>query len=174
LTIAISINGPSYAISSSTCAAGVTAGNSCMLQIQFSPVGVGERNDSLTLTTNGTTNPVVSLVGTAAGVGPLYPSLQFGSLPLGTYGTTEVLPLTILNVGVAGTVTLTESINGPSYKILTTAQNTCMAGITAGESCVLPVEFDPAAVGPHDDFLTLTPSSGSTPSTVRLRGIATP
>ena len=63
-------------------------------------------------------------------------------------------------------------INGPSYKILTTSQNTCLAGINAGQSCILPVEFDPVAVGNHNDHLTLTPSGGAAPSTVYLHGTA--
>ena len=93
--------------------------------------------------------------------------LDFGTIP---FGTTEMLLLTINNIGVAGTVTIGTQINGPSYKILTTSQNTCLAGISAGQSCTLPVEFDPVAVGNHNDHLTLTPSSGARPpgSTFRV------
>ena len=83
-----------------------------------------------------------------------------------------MLLLTINNIGVAGTVTIGTKINGPSYKILTGPRNTCLGGITAGHSCTLPVEFDPVAVGNHDDVLTLTPSRRRPPSTVYLHGIA--
>jgi hypothetical protein len=69
-------------------------------------------------------------------------------------------------------VTIGTAIDGPSYEILTTAQNTCLAGITAGQSCVLPVQFSPTSVGGHDHVLTLSPSSGAAPSTVGLNGIA--
>src|SRR5271163_1145291 len=116
-------------------------------------------------------SPKPALIGTlgkTSGVGPTVTSLQFGTI---AYGATEVLPLTITNHGVAGKVTLTESINGPSYKVLKTAQNTCLAGITEGQSCTLPVEFDPVSVAPHDDILTLTPSAGAV-SIVALQGTA--
>jgi hypothetical protein len=95
--------------------------------------------------------------------------LQFGTIPLGT---TEVLTLTITNIGVPGTVMLATTISGPTYKILTTKQNTCLAGITAGQSCTLPVEFDPLEVGPHSEHLTLAPGAGAAPSTVGLKGTA--
>ncbi len=88
------------------------------------------------------------------GVGAETSSLQFGTIP---FGSTEVLPLTITNIWVPGTVTVRTAINGPSYKILTTSQNTCQAGISAGQTCTLPVEFSPATAGVHGDILTLTP-----------------
>ena len=151
LTIAPKINGPSYKITSSSC-----AGNSCTLQVEFLPVAVGGHGDILTLNANGSSNPTVGLHGIASGVGTeMETPLQFGTIPSGT---TEVLLLTINNIGVAGTVTIGTKINGPSYKILTTSQNTCLGGITAGHSCNLPVEFDPVAAGSHDDVLTLTPT----------------
>ena len=170
LAVVPSINGPSYTITGNSCAGGVTAGDSCTLHIQFNPVTVGDHDDILTLTTNGPTNPSVALKGLAGGVGAtLQGALQFGTIP---YGTTEVLPLTIYNYGVTGTVFVGTSINGPSYKILTTSQNTCLAGIRAGQTCTLPVEFDPVAVGLHDDILTLTPTGGAAATTVSLKGRA--
>ncbi len=93
--------------------------------------------------------------------------LEFGTIP---FGSTETLLLTISNDRVPGTITIGTKINGPSYKILTNSQNTCLAGISAGQNCTLPVEFDPVAVGNHDDFLTLTPTGGAAPSTVSLHG----
>ena len=99
LTISPSINGPSYIISGSTCTGGVTAGNSCTLQVQFSPVTIGSHVDILTLQTNGLTNPIVTLHGKAYGVGVKTEGpLEFGTI---AFGSTKVLPLTITNVGMA-------------------------------------------------------------------------
>jgi sugar lactone lactonase YvrE len=170
LTIATSINGPSYKIASSTCGAGVAASSSCALQVEFAPVAIGPHYDALTLQTNGPTNPTVSLQGHASGVGTeMESALQFGTIP---FGSTKVLPLTVTNYGVSGTVTVGTSINGPSYKVLANAQNTCLAGIASGQSCILPIQFDPAAVGAHNDILTLTPSAGAAPSQVHIDGTA--
>jgi hypothetical protein len=149
--------------------AGISAGQSCTLPIKFDPVVVGYHDDILTLTPSSVAVSMVKLDGFASGVGTkMQTSLQFGTIP---FGATEVLPLTITNYGVPGTVLVGTSINGPSYRVLTTTQNTCRAGIGAGQSCILPIEFDPVAVGYHDDILTLTPSSGAV-SMVKLDGIA--
>ena len=168
LTVGPSV-GPNYTITGDTCGAGVAAGNSCQLQIELSPATVGVKNGTLTLTTNGATNPTVSLLAKSSGVGATVTALKFGTI---TYGSTEVLPLTIRNQDIAGSPTLTFKISGPSYTILTTAQNTCMAGVPTGSTCVLPVQLDPPGVGTPMDLLTVTASSG-TVSTVSLDGVVT-
>lgn len=139
--------------------------------VEFAPVAVGGHGDILTIHTNGSANPTVALHGVASGVGAeIEVPLQFNSIPLGT---TKTMLLTIYNVGVPGTVTFSTKINGPSYKIQTTSQNTCLAGIMPGHSCTLPVLFDPLSLGEHDDILTLTPTGGAAaPSTVHLHGSA--
>jgi lysophospholipase L1-like esterase len=168
LTVAPTINGASYKISSSTCGAGVTAGNSCTLQVQFAPAAVGTRNDTLTLQTNGSTNPTVSLQGLASGIGVENEGpLQFGTIPVGT---TEALPLTITNVGVAGKVTV-KLYTGPSYTF-PAATNGCLAGISSGQSCQVTILYNPVGTGLHVDVLTITPNAGAAASTIYLVGAA--
>ncbi|AXC16288.1 hypothetical protein ACPOL_7096 (plasmid) [Acidisarcina polymorpha] len=75
-------------------------------------------------------------------------TLQFGSI---AYSTSSTLPLTITNIS-GGTLTLAPSINGPSYTI---ASSTCLAGVAAGKSCTLRVEFAPVSDGNHNDIRTL-------------------
>ncbi len=172
--------GPSYKIlttSQNTSMAGITAGQSCVLPIQFAPVSVGVKNDILTLTSSsGGATSTVGLMGVSSGVnagGPLSATptpLQFGTVP---FGTKETLPLTVTNNSVApGTIFVGATINGPSYAVLTTSQNTCQAGIAAGQSCILPIQFSPVAVGFKDDILILTPNNGGPPSTVSLMGVS--
>ncbi len=95
--------------------------------------------------------------------------LQFADI---STGATAVLPLTITNFGLPGTVTVGTSINSASYTVLNTTQNTCLAGITAGQSCILPVEFNPSSAGDYSGLLTLTPSAGPAPALVSLNGSA--
>ena len=115
------------------------------------------------------TSLTATITGTGSAVVANLTTLNFGTI---AFGTTEVLTLTITNYGVVGSITVGTAINGPSYKILTTSQNTCLAGIKAGQSCVLPVQFEPVSAATHDDILTLTPSGGVAASTVSLKGIA--
>jgi uncharacterized repeat protein (TIGR03803 family) len=170
LTVAPSINGHSYTISGSTCTAGVAAGGTCILEVEFAPAAVGYHDDILTLTTNGSTNPTVSLKAIAEGVGVTEAELTL-RYPTIASGATEILQLEIHNFGVPGTIFVTTNINGPSYKVLTIPENTCLAGVPPGEVCILPVEFDPVSVGEHDDILALTPDEGVA-TTIQLKGIA--
>jgi hypothetical protein len=166
-----------YKVTSNTCA-DVTSTGSCSLQIEFSPTSITNYDDLLTLQTNGATNPTVNLVGASVGLSVLGGvsggTLKFGSV---SSGSTEVLPLTVTNVRLPGTVTIGTAITvratthpTTTYKILTTAQNTCLAGITAGQSCTLPIEFAPTSSGVHDDVLTLTPSAGGGSTNLWLIG----
>ena len=167
LTVDPSINGQSFVITGNTCAAGLTAGESCTLELKFSPVIVGPHDDLLTLLTNGSTSPVVKMKGVASGVGTAIRVLNFGTVPAYTK---SVVPLTITNFDVPGTVTIGTAISGNSFTILTDG-NTCMAGITAGQSCNLPVEFLANSVGTHNEQLTLTPSGGAAASVVHLDAV---
>ncbi len=165
-----------YSVAGNNCAGQFLPGSGCTLQVQFSPMSISANHDDvLTVQTNGG-NPTVNLVGAAIGLsvfgGIDGAPLKFGSV---ASGATEVLSLTITNVGLPGTVTVGTAIkSGPyttsPYTILTTAENTCLAGIAAGQTCVLPVEFAPTSSGTHDDLLTLTPSAGGGKTTVWLVG----
>jgi hypothetical protein len=165
-------SGPSYAIlttSQNTCQAGIAAGQSCVLPVQFSPTSAAVHNGTITITAGSEAPIVVQALGSGASLTTNTATLQFGTIE---YGATSVLLLTVTNPGIPGTVTIGTSINGPSYTILTTAQNTCQAGIASGQSCVLPVQFTPSSTGTHNDVLSLTASGGGSPITVQLNGTA--
>jgi hypothetical protein len=178
LTIVTSISGSSnYKVTGSTCEPGVTAGNSCTLQVEFTPTSIATHDAVLTVSTNAG-NATVGLAGTGSGLTVLGGvnglSLEFGTV---SNSSTKVVPLTVTNVGLPGTVTVGTAITvgttktpTTTYQVLTTSQNTCLAGITARQSCVLPIEFAPTSSGTHDDLLTLTPNTGTGPTTVWLLG----
>jgi hypothetical protein len=101
------------------------------------------------------------------GSAPQEQSLQFGNLAIGT---TEVLPLTIKNVGVAGSPTVMFGFGNPSYTVL--PGSSCVTvGVSAGNTCTVQVQFAPVTVGGHNHNLTVIPSVGAT-STVKLLGSA--
>jgi hypothetical protein len=168
----------SYSIASNDCGPGLTSGNSCAVQVQFSPTSISANHDDLlTLQTNGG-NLTVNLVGAANGLSVLGGvsggSLHYGSI---SAGSTKVLMLTVTNVGLPGKVTVgtavtigTAATPTTTYTVLATSQNTCLAGIAAGQSCTLPVEFAPTSSGTHDDLLTLTPSTGGGSTNLWLIG----
>ena len=179
LTVATAFSGSSnFSIAGNTCGAGVTSGNSCTLQVRFAPTSIATHDGLLTVQTNGSAHPTVNLVESVRGLsvfgGANYAPLQFGTV---SSGSTEVLQLTVTNIGIPATLTVGTAITVRSttyptitYTVLTTAQNTCLAGIASGQSCTLPVEFAPTSSGTHDDLLTLTPSAGGGSTSVWLLG----
>ncbi len=174
LTIAPSINGAAFTVlaAGNTCSGGITAGHSCSMTLQFSPLWIGHNTNILTLRTNGTSNPSVTLTGLGSGgTGPTTAQMSFWPIPVGA---STVLPLTIINYGDnRTTATITTSV-GVGYSVLT-AGNTCLAGIAYGESCTLPVRFSPTIVGPQNQLLTVTATASGvgTVSSVHLFGIGT-
>jgi hypothetical protein len=169
VTLSPVINGPSFTVppSENGCPAVIPAGHSCSFSVRFLPRTYGGHTDTLTLADPEVNVPTIQLTGQTLGVGAEIGLLNFGTIP---NGTTAILSVPVVNYAVAKNVTFSTSINGPSFKVLT-AGNTCLSGVTAAQQCTIPVEFSPAAVGGHKDFLTITASSGDV-SVVTLKGIA--
>ncbi len=95
------------------------------------------------------------------------PSLNFGSIPLGT---TRTLPLAITNIGNEPLV-LTPSFESASYKILKSASGGCPSSIAVGQTCTLQIQFSALTAGAHRIDLTLG-SNGAPDAVVPLQGIA--
>ena len=173
LTFTTTIDAPNYKVlsnSGNTCSAGIPAGQSCTLQVEFDPAGVGLHTDRLTLTSNLGGIQIVNLRGLAAGVGPAYEgSLQFGSVHIGL---TNTLPMIIENFGMPGSPTVTASIRGTGYK-LEPGSSCTTTGVAAGQVCIFNITFEPDALGPDDTPITITPSKGVA-STIFLEGTGTP
>jgi hypothetical protein len=170
LTLFPSMNAQSFTIAESTCGIGLPSGQSCTLAVQFSPVTIATHLDTLTLDTNTSVNPAVALRGVATGISVSSPALQFGTI---FYGSTAILPLTLTNHGVPGTVTITPDFTNNGRVSYDEARGgTCNEGIASGESCILPVEFNPDGIGQHNALLTLVPSGGAAATTIGLHGTA--
>jgi hypothetical protein len=175
LTIGPSTASQDYKVTGSTCAGGITTG-SCVLQVEFNPTMIGSHPDTLTLATNGPTNPGISLTGTAAGVSAsslngveqLSPITSVGFGTIYFPSTSNVEELYIYEVGLSGPVTAQLSIDGPDYKI--TANRCSTSGVTQ-YGCYVAIEFSPLTLGGHYEHLTITPSVGA-PSTIELIGTA--
>jgi hypothetical protein len=174
-TLAESISGANFSISSTgkTCTSSLAGGASCVLPVQYTANTLGAANGTLTLTTTGAGNPAVPgipLSGTATTDTSVTPTtLPFGTI---THGTKKVLNVTVKNVGTISSLTVTSTpITGTgasAYSVLA-AGNTCGSGVTPGNSCTLPVQFDPAAAQAYSATLTVNTNGGTNP-TVSLTG----
>jgi hypothetical protein len=169
LTVTSAISGTGAAdfsvlTTGNTCTSGVAPGKTCTLPVQFKPAAVAAYTATLTLTTNGGSNPAIALTGTGATDVSVSPtSLAFGTI---THATTKVLNVVVSNVGTITSLTVTSAISGTGaadFSVLTTG-NTCTSGVAPGKTCTLPVQFKPAAVASYTATLTLTTNGGSNPA----------
>lgn len=170
-TLSPTISGTGFSISNTgkTCTTSLAGGASCVLPIQYPGSAVGSNTGTLTLTTNGGSSPVLPLTGTTltnAAVSPA--SVAFGTI---THATTKVVNVTVSNVGTLASMTVKTAISGTGAANFTvlSAGNTCGTAVAPNKSCVLPVQFKPAAAAAYTATLTVTTNGGSNP-TVALSG----
>jgi hypothetical protein len=145
----------------------VPAGNSCTIDITFTPTATGRRNGSVTVNDNSGGGPQsITLVGVGISGYPMAqvaPStLTFGSQNLGT--TSAPQPVTLTNTG--GSVLILSgmvgggSVGGGFPFINSDVSLKCASNIAAGGSCTFNVTFSPMVDGPVTETLTFVDNSG--------------
>ena len=60
-------------------------------------------------------------------------STDFLEFPDMTFGSSEIVPVTVKNLGT-GTLTFTTTMDSPNYQVVQGSENTCSAGVPAGQS----------------------------------------
>ena len=149
----------------------VQPGQSCTIQVTFTPTQAGSRTGVLTIFANVTGGELtVSLSGTGAssGVFTLTPaSVSFGSWEVGT--TSTVLQVTANNSG-SPALPYTSAITG-AFSI---ASNACGSSVPAVTACNLTVTFSPVQTGAATGALTFTDAFGTQTVTLSGTGLAPP
>ncbi|MBI1984468.1 MAG: choice-of-anchor D domain-containing protein, partial [Acidobacteria bacterium] len=147
---------------------GVTlaVGDTCTIDVVFSPTAPGTRTGTLTITDNTPTSPhVVNLSGTTSvpAVSLSSNSLSFGSVPVGA--TSQPQTVTLTNTGTA-------TLNVASIAISSEFSETdsCGAIVATGVSCTISVTFTPTAGGTRSGTLTITDDAAGSPRVVSLTG----
>ena len=144
----------------------LAVGDTCSINVVFSPTASGTRTGTLRITDNAPTSPqVINLSGTTsvplASLSPT--SLSFGSVPIGT--TSQSKTVTLRN---SGTATLNVASIAVSDEFAET--NTCGAIVAVGGSCTISVTFTPTTGGTHSGKLTITDDASGSPHVVSLTG----
>jgi hypothetical protein len=163
-----------YAQTNNCGASGATlaAGFSCNIAVTFSPIAIGTRTASVTVTDNASGSPhSVTLTGTGkAGALPavtLTPtSLAFPNVPLNTASSqmitvknTGAAPLAISNIAITGTVQSDFS-----------KTDTCSGSIAVNGTCTITVRFTPTTIENQTGTVTLTDNAANSPQTVPITG----
>jgi Abnormal spindle-like microcephaly-assoc'd, ASPM-SPD-2-Hydin/Beta-propeller repeat len=153
-----------------TCSASLAAGESCVINVTFTPTSTGARNGLLTIADNAAAGPqTVSLSGTGTALPPVLSaivspgSLNFAAQTQGTSSTAQQVTLT--NTGNAALTISGISVTGDFSET-----NTCGQGLAAAASCVIAVTFNPTAIDARTGFLTITDNASGSPQTVSLTG----
>ncbi|MBV9265013.1 MAG: choice-of-anchor D domain-containing protein [Acidobacteriaceae bacterium] len=167
----IGISGASeFTAAASSCIGPLLPSAECQIPITFVPgstaSSVGPRSATLTITSDAPGSPLsVALTATVAGTAKLSStvnSMNFGALPTGSAGSTQML--TILNSGSSSVTIGQIEISGASE--FTAVGSSCIGPLLPSAECQIPITFLPGStatsVGPRSATLTVT--SDATPA----------
>ncbi len=152
---AISSSNPAeFAAAASPCPSGVAPLQTCMIPVNFSPVGVGARSATLTLTTNaGGGSQNVALIGNGTIDATVRPS-NF-SIYYTKFGT-QVLKAVIVSNRQNNSVALKNYVSGPNFSDFTITGGSCGSTLAAKTSCVVDVTYKPGVLGAESAQLNVT------------------
>jgi hypothetical protein len=154
----------------------LNAGESCAIQVMFTPTASGSRNGQLTVAVDVNGGALsVALIGMGADEGCktvvcLNPSaVDFGQVKVGT--TSQAFSITVENI-LATVVPITSlTVSGP----FVLASNVCgTTQLAANSECQLKVTFQPHAAGPAAGALTMVDGEGTHSVQLTGTGLAPP
>ncbi|MGD0921624.1 MAG: choice-of-anchor D domain-containing protein [Terriglobia bacterium] len=151
----------------------LAAGQSCPVNLTFTPAAPGTRTGALVIADNAPGSPhVMNLTGTGLGPGVSLSaaSLDLGSQLVGTTGAAQTV--TLENSGNEA-LSLTGISLGGTHSGDFAQTNNCPASLAATASCTLSVTFKPTASGARNGTLTVTDNAPGSPHTVALWGTGT-
>ena len=144
----------------------VSAGGSCVIQVTFTPGGVGSLTGQLSISANVSGGKIViplSGSGSSQGIVTALPGmLSFGQVEIGK--TSTALPVTVENTSSAGVSVSSITVNPP----FVLAANSCGSSLAANSDCALSLTFAPTHAGSATGTLTLVDGAGA--QTVVMNG----
>ena len=166
----IAVSGP-FASTGNSLPMTLSAGQNMLLNIKFTPNGIGTASGSLTITSDAANSPsVVSLAGTGTSTsGSVNLTIAPASLEFGIVAASDPGPAQTVFVSnnSAGPVTVSNAaVSGP----FSSAGNTFPTTLNIGQSMMLKVTFAPTASGAASGTLTITSNAANSPATVALGG----
>jgi Abnormal spindle-like microcephaly-assoc'd, ASPM-SPD-2-Hydin/Viral BACON domain len=148
----------------------LTAGQSTVLSIVYSPTVLGVVAGSISVVSNATNSPAVILA-TGTGVQPQLTaspaSLNFGNVAVGSSGTQTI---TLSNNGTAAATVSQAVVSGTGYTMSGLVTPMTLA---AGASTSFSVQFAPTAAGSDSGSVTVTSNTPNSPTMVATSGTGT-
>ena len=167
LTITTIVTSGDFA-ETNTCGNPLAVGDTCNIDVTFTPTAVRTRTGELTITDDTGGTSVVAITGTGIdpAVGLSIADLAFGDQGVGTTSTAQTVTLT--NTGEEGVLTITSIAVSGNF-----AQTNDCATLAASASCTVNVTFSPTAGGALAGVLTIDSNDPASPDTVNLTGTGT-
>ncbi len=153
--------------------ASIPPGDSCAIQVTFSPIQAGSRTGQLTIEGNFPAGPMtlaLNGMGASQGVVSLLPArIDFNSVEVGT--TSDSLQVTVENSGASAVPITSLSVTAP----FVLSSNACgTASLAANSDCQLLIQFSPVTAGPASGTLTLIDGAGTHLAQLTGTGTAPP
>lgn len=143
----------------------VQGGNSCTINVVYSPTTIGAGTGTLTVGSNGTTL-LATLTGTGVPALTLSPgSGNFNSVDVGA-SVTQTL-FTLQNTA-PGPLPVPQLVTTGDY---TASAAACGGSVPANSTCAITVTFKPTATGPRPGTLTIQATGAGAPATLSGNGI---
>jgi hypothetical protein len=165
----ISTSGAPFSGSGITVPLTLTPGQSAGYVVTFAPTSVGAASGQVSVVSNATTNPTVSLSGTgaAAPVAQLTASptsLSFGNV---TTGTTSTKAISLSNTGNVNVTVSQITVSGAGFS---GSGITVPLTLTPGQSATYNAKFAPTAVGSVSGQVSFVSDASNSPTLVSLTG----
>ena len=141
---------------------------SCAVQVSYNATAEGTQTGATTFTDNALGNPqAISLQGQGTVVKIAPPSLNFGSVPVGT--TSPAQTVKVSNTSSGAVALYGVSISGANAGDFAET-TTCVYGLRPKTACTVSVTFTPTATGSRSATLNISDSGGGSPQTASLTG----
>ena len=153
---------------------------SCSVSITYRPLGVGNRQATLSITDNSPGSPQsIALAGTS--VAPPTPTPIASFTPAGTFnisGTVTVgmtsgpQNLVLTNTGNAAMHVTSIVFGGVNVNDFSRGTSTCVGTLAASSNCSIPIIFAPVAAGIRSSTITVTDDAPASLQVVAVNGTA--
>jgi len=172
LAITLAGTNPTDFVETNNCGTSVAAGVSCTITLEFKPTSTAAYTATVSIKDNATGSPQ-SIALTGTGVAPVpavtlsASSVAFGDVPKGTTSATKTVTLKNSGTGALSSLAITLAGTNPTDFVET---NNCGTSVAAGASCIITLEFKPAANAAYTAAVSIKDNATGSPQMIALSG----
>jgi hypothetical protein len=165
-----SVSGAGFSFNGLTFPVTLNPGQSTNFAVQFAPTSVANMSGNVSLNSNAHNSPTVITVSGTGIQGALSanpPSVNFGSIPVGSSGSA---PITVTNSGTASVTISQANPSGTGFRV---SGLTPPLTINAGQSTSFTATFSPTSSGAASGNISITSNAPGSPLAIALNGTGT-